>query len=244
VYAQFRSGSILPPRLDHAPDHDDCRDELAIFGGQTRVLVSKLLLTKSPDWGTVSAGPTTEVIPSPVTKSEAEVQKPSGFPDRKMEDVHPSLVEYMSLFPPSAFSPGFNAYPNFSAQQPMMDLSIMSEVSALQPSTVGAELSDYPYLQPSLPRRQSQPQYMSIGSMDPVAPPNVFPYDSSSTSSFDTFKDSQAYPMSTSTAASTPETSGSGDLTDLGLMMTGESGMDEQWMSFMRDSGILNRSTG
>lgn len=28
-------------------------------------------------------------------------------------------------------------------------------------------------------------------------------------------------------------------LVDLGMMMTGESGMDEQWMSFMRDSGLL-----
>jgi len=28
-------------------------------------------------------------------------------------------------------------------------------------------------------------------------------------------------------------------LVDLGMMMTGESGMDEQWISFMRDSGLL-----
>jgi len=29
------------------------------------------------------------------------------------------------------------------------------------------------------------------------------------------------------------------NLVGLGMMMTGESGMDEQWMSFMRDSGLL-----
>lgn len=32
------------------------------------------------------------------------------------------------------------------------------------------------------------------------------------------------------------------NLVDLGMMMTGDSGMDEQWMSFMRDSGLLDGS--
>lgn len=31
-------------------------------------------------------------------------------------------------------------------------------------------------------------------------------------------------------------------LVDLGMMMNGESGMDEQWISFMRDSGFLQGS--
>jgi len=29
-------------------------------------------------------------------------------------------------------------------------------------------------------------------------------------------------------------------LRDMGMMVSGESGMDEQWISFMRDSGIMN----
>lgn len=29
-------------------------------------------------------------------------------------------------------------------------------------------------------------------------------------------------------------------LLDMGMMVSGESGMDEQWISFMRDSGIMN----
>jgi len=48
----------------------------------------------------------------------------------------------------------------------------------------------------------------------------------------------------------TVDTSGSEDiqtdspensqLLDMGMMVSGESGMDEQWISFMRDSGIMN----
>jgi hypothetical protein len=248
VYAQFRSGSVPPTsnsRVNNVDD-DNCRDELAIFGGQTRFLVSKLLTTKSPNWDPAPTNSTNVLSDtlSPVTKSEEDVKEPPKVLESKMEDVHPSLMEYMAFFPPSAFAPGFNMYPDFQVQQPTIDLSIMSEVSALPQSTTGAELADYSYPQLSPPRQPQQQQYMSMTCMDPAAIPDTFSYGPSSTPSFDAFRDSQPYSMSTPTSASTPETPGSGDLTDLGLMMNGDGGMDEQWMSFMRDSGILDRTAG
>lgn len=36
---------------------------------------------------------------------------------------------------------------------------------------------------------------------------------------------------------------GSNDITDLGQMMSIDSDMDEQWMSFMKESGIVNPMT-
>jgi len=239
VYSQFRSGNVPSTsnsRLNFGADDDSYRDELAIFGGQTRVLVSKLLTSKAPNWDSKPTSPssTPSEIRSPAAKSE-DIKDPSEPPDRKMEDVHPSLMEYMSLFPPSAFAPGFNVYPEVAAQ-PTLDQSIMSEVSALPQFTASGELSDYSYPQYSLPQQQ---QYQSMASMSPAVTPKSFAYDPSSTSSFDAYQGSQPYSTTTPTSASTPE---SANLTDLGMMMNGDSGMDEQWMSFMRDSGILDRS--
>ena len=233
VYSQFRSGNVpsasnLKPNMP--VDDDSYRDELAIFGGQTRVLVSKLLTSKAPNWDANPSSPksTSSGMLSPLTKPN-EMKDPSKLPDDKMEDVHPSLMEYMSLFPPSAFAPGFNMYPDVAAQ-PTLDQSIMNEVSALPQYTASGELSDYSYPQYSLPQQQ---QYQS---MSPAA---TSTYDPSSTSPFDPYQGPRLYPSTTPSSASTPE---SANLADLGMMMNGDSGMDEQWMSFMRDSGILDRS--
>jgi len=245
VYSQFRSGSV-PPTSNSRPngiDEDICRDELAIFGGQTRVLVSKLLTSKSPNWDAtsnwISSAPQ---VPSLVAQPEEvnDASKPLGD---TMEDVHPSLMEYMALFPPSAFAPNFTLYPEVA--QPTLDQSIENETSALPQFTASAELSGYSYPQYSLqqqPPSQPQQQQFQSMTMNPAAAPESYSYDSPSTSAFDTFRDSQNFAVTTPTSASTPETSGSSDLADLGMMMNGDSGMDEQWMSFMRDSGILDRS--
>lgn len=233
VYSQFRSGNV-PSASNLRPnmpvDDDSYRDELSIFGGQTRVLVSKLLTSKAPNWDAIPSSPksTSSGTLSPLLNKPNQMK----LPDDKMEDVHPSLMEYMSLFPPSAFSPGFNTCPDITAQ-PTLDQSIMSEVSALPQYAASGELSDYSYPQYSLPPQQ---QYQS---MTPAATPKSFSYDPSSTSSFDPYQGPQLYPSTTPTAASTPE---SANLADLGMMMNGDSGMDEQWMSFMRNSGILDRS--
>lgn len=250
VYSQFRSGKVYPTsssRLNHGADDVSSCDELAIFGGQTRVMVSKLLTSNAPNWDDA------EFLKnlSPITKSEEVVQDISEPLHDKMEDVHPSLVEYMALFPPSAFSPDINVYPDFPSLQPTLDnTSIMSEGSALPQSDAAVELSNYSYPQCPPPQPQSQaqayqqvPQYLPRTFVDSVAPSSSS-YDSSSSSFFGVVQDSQTYSrsVSTPTSASDSDTPASGDLVDLGLMMNGDSGMDEQWMSFMRDSGILNRT--
>jgi hypothetical protein len=224
--------------------NDNCQDELAIFGGQTRVLVSKLLSSKAPNWDAAfkSRSRTSSEALSPSTRSEEDVEDPSQRLDGKMEELHPSLMEYMTLFPPSAFAPDFKMYPNIPTQQPTLDQSIINEVPTLPQFAANAELSNYSYPQYTVSQQQpqSQQQHHSM-EMNAASTPNSFPFDASSSSSFDSFPDPQTYSMTTPTSASTPDTSGSGDLADLGMMMNGESGIDEQWKSFMRDSGIFNR---
>jgi hypothetical protein len=217
-------------------EEDNCRDELAIFGGQTRVLVSKLLTSKAPNWDAVRANwsNTPSGSLSRITKSE------DGYAfDDKMDGVHPSLMDYMALFPPSTFSPGFTTDPGFTAHPPTLDQSIMSGVSAFPQFSARPELSNYAYPQYQQQSQPQEQQYQSAASLNTSSTQGSYPYDPSLASPFDTFRDSQTYSAASPTSASTPDTPASGDLTDLGMMMSGDSGMDEQWMSFMRESGIL-----
>lgn len=145
-----------------------------------------------------------------------------------MEDVHPSLMQYMSLFPASALSPDFNAYPDLNATAQSLDQSILNGVSAFPQFTSNTQPPAFSYQGPSMPSSMQQNQTQSRSSS--------FSYDPAS---FDAYQHSYS---TAPTDASTPE-SGSNDFADLGMMMNGDSGIDEQWMSFMRESGIINTST-
>lgn len=68
-------------------------DELAVFGGQTQVLVSKILSQKSRK-STRGASPPSSAS-SPSTISEESQTHSDAVPE-----VHPSLVEYLSMLPP------------------------------------------------------------------------------------------------------------------------------------------------
>lgn len=244
VFAQFRSGATSPvPTSQIFNNQEKGTDELAIFGGQTRLLVSKLLSTRSPTWaGMKKARPTSfssEQLSSVTSPSSPSATSPSDttppFSPRQedigSQEVHPSLMEYMSMFPPSAFSPGINTYPDSNLQPYSLDQSILNGVSAFPQFATNTEFA-YPQmpLACSLPMRQPQDQPLGSSSQQ-----NGFAYDPTS---FDDYQ--QPYSATTATAASTPETAGSGDFMDLGMMMNGDNGIDEQWMSFMRESGIIN----
>lgn len=160
-----------------------------------------------------------------------------------MADVHPSLMEYMGFFPPSAFAPDFNTWPSVGAPPATIDHSILNGVSAFP--QFDTQLSQYSYPQmPTGPVDQSQslPEGQQQPTQRPqTIAPNSLPFDSNNANMFNTLQDAQfANSASTPESAGTPDTATSSDhLTDLGMMMNGDSGMDEQWMSFMRESGIL-----
>lgn len=136
-----------------------------------------------------------------------------------MQDVHPSLVEYISLFPPSALSPGINIYPDLNSQSYSLDQSILHGTCAFPQ-----------YFSNTEPSNSSCAQIHT----DPAGASSQqagFVYDS-----VPCYDYQQPYAATPHTSANTPE---AGDLTDLGMMMNGDSGIDEHWISFMRESGII-----
>lgn len=84
-------------------------DELAIFGGQTQILSSKLLLRNSPNYWLAKSKSTSTNTSLVQPLSPRDSYNPSGLSttsasessvdreDMSMQDVHPSLIEYMSM---------------------------------------------------------------------------------------------------------------------------------------------------
>lgn len=211
VYSQFRTGNTVSSRIlaVDKPDYGD--DELALFGGQTRVLVSKLL-NSSKKTRKQSASSPAPSLSSPSSEGDAR-GTPSNDTSR---EVHPSLVEYLAMFPPS------NAPSRSSSDG---HKNTMEEESA-------------PPMPPSEPQQEQYQMWPNW------APPSLFtPLPMETFSNITTELTPFSSEQSSATAETTPveiKTDPSDvSLVDLGMMMTGESGMDEQWISFMRDSGLL-----
>jgi hypothetical protein len=261
VYSQFR-GSGVPPTIHSPHNGDDGADELAIFGGQTRVIFSKLLISKSPNWDHTKIQPPSAEPVSLGNGDSVNLSDSVKFENTGVEEVHPSLMEYMALFPPTALPPDFT-YPDINSQLPMSDQP-MNGVSAFQRFDAPTEHADYSYpsmqlgysstqqpqgLAPGHPQSQHQSQHHQYPLVSPMASSasaasSPFPYNPS-TLPFDAFHDAQAYAPTSPPSASTPESIGSSDhIADLGMMMNGDSAMDEQWMSFMRESGFMDRREG
>lgn len=139
---------------------------------------------------------------SPSMTSTSSVSTPSASSSTPVSepipDVHPSLVEYLSLFPPAQYSQDFqqpaaeNVY-----QQPMAEQSAPPPPSSIP----------YGYDQAFFDEAMSLPlPDRSSYFVDPDTPPK--------------------------------------DLSDLGMMMAGDSGIDEQWKAFMKKSfsGLLDEN--
>ena len=118
AYTNYRSGSPIPPNI-HTVGHDYGDDELALFGGQTNTIFSKLLASKIR-WRSTSS--TKNHMASAAPSPTSDASNSPGIPDA-LQEVHPSLLEYLSLLPasqkPSAYQNG----------QPLGDL----------PSAMGAD---------------------------------------------------------------------------------------------------------
>ncbi|KAF7301357.1 Zn(2)-C6 fungal-type domain-containing protein [Mycena indigotica] len=199
VYSQFRSGNPTPPPNGFGRGlHDYGEDELALFGGQTRVLVSRLISKRHKK----DDQPTTPSISGTNSNASSPGSSGSSASD-SMPDVHPSLVDYLSLFPPSQQP---TELPNLA--QPELPLPPMlpppvyaSNEAQVDPATFEFYGYDQTYYGTAMgiPATQSAPYF-----------PNVEP---------------------------APK-----DMSDLGLLLSGDSGIDEQWKSFMKKSfsGLLD----
>ncbi|KZP20104.1 hypothetical protein FIBSPDRAFT_932524 [Athelia psychrophila] len=108
-YHSSTNGGAPPPNSLILTSQEDGTDELALFGGQTSVLVSKTLPQTTSSWHRTNnldamAGLSVlSSLPSPL---------PSAWPDQgSFQDIHPSLVQYASLFPPTTLSTDITGHP-------------------------------------------------------------------------------------------------------------------------------------
>ncbi|KZP20102.1 hypothetical protein FIBSPDRAFT_1045158 [Athelia psychrophila] len=219
VLSQYHSstnGDAPPPNLLILTSQEDGTDELALFGGQTSVLISKTLARK-----TASRHITSNLNPlaaSPVSSSRAS---PSASPwtdqGSLLQDIHPSLVQYASLFHPTALSTDFTGHPAPNLESHSLDQST-SGTNGFVPVSWSAQM-------PS-PPQAGTPSPATSGSF--TNDPN----------SYNLFQ--ELYQETPTTAI---DTWGSNDMTDLGQMMSIDSDMDEQWLSFMKESGIVHPRT-
>lgn len=221
VYSQFQSGSTPVPCILSVgkPDYGD--DELALFGGQTRVLVSKLLTSRSAHKKRSSKS---LAFSSPSSDDSKRVYETTP-------DVHPSLVEYLALFPPqnmsiSTPSDGSAGTPNLHASPELINPPMYD---------VGDTCQAQP--EPLIEQGQQTAWQPSPSIFTPLSP-GTDQHISRFSTSFASYPapDSNPNPNYNGLDFKTDPS----EVGDLGMMISGESGMDEQWISFIRESGFLN----
>lgn len=226
IYSQFRTGNSNASKvlLTDKPDYGD--DELALFGGQTRVLVTKLLNSSNKKRKTTS---TSTTVSTPSSDSSESRATSVSAPDPTRE-VHPSLVEYLSMFPPLNISCQSSPDSGFRTPTEIPDSVSMP---SNQPE-VDQQNNWQNWMPPTLFTPLPSATYNNINSQLSSLPPSGSAsgqYPAMDNTQSELLMDIKVDPSDSS-------------LVDLGMMMTGESGMDEQWMSFMRDSGILQMNNG
>ncbi|KAI1790216.1 fungal-specific transcription factor domain-containing protein [Ganoderma leucocontextum] len=219
AFNEYRNRHMTPSldiQLRIGPE-DQFQDELAIFGGQTRVVTNKFLTRrkhKFPSRPRVERERTersehdTPVSPSQATSgtgaSPQSASSPSddGGPplpqqvEDQMEDVHPSLMEYLSLFPSAASISVVNNQQQFGPLQQqqanLMDTSVLASGStsaSVFSSSAGAGAGPSPFspMQVQSPSTasptamtgiQTQPQRGVPPMADPLSFLNVLPESS------------------------------------------------------------------
>ncbi|THH27408.1 hypothetical protein EUX98_g6784 [Antrodiella citrinella] len=259
-YQRFRNRHISPS-LDvqlHIGPEDRSQDRLAIFGGQTRVMSSKLLSHKppkvkksrtdsprrqdsqdSPSSTDMNHSSSPEDAPTPSSESGGSI--PQNVRDA-FDEVHPALVNYLSLFPSSVAL--------VDTSKPLVDLPMSFSPPPAQTSDMSSFAS--PFLQSS---PLSCSAFSQASMMDAVFPHVPQPFSMPPTDVH----------MQQSNTTSSPADSGFAQMVgedgtmDSNGWFSGLSGLprantgyaenmplggdhamlDEQWMSLMRDTGLL-----
>lgn len=105
IYDQRRNGSIASQQgpVISTPDHGE--DELAIFGGQTRVFISKHLShPRSSRKHKEHSNATADTLTPPSDSPSPPTSNSSSDTSELLKDVHPSLVEYLNTAPLNQFA--------------------------------------------------------------------------------------------------------------------------------------------
>ncbi|KAF7973068.1 hypothetical protein HWV62_16252 [Athelia sp. TMB] len=212
VLSQHRSrGNSPSPAPPLFSNQEDGTDELALFGGQTHLMVSKSLSAQSPEWHLAKAKSNMPIIPSKEALNGASSTFVRSFtPEADVQEVHPSLVQYLSFSAPVALSADFTTLEpeSLSLDQPVINRFAPHDLSFSTPGSL-----------------QTVPLNRSTDNPNSFNPSNSFYEDAPS--------------MNTAPL----DTWGSNDYTDLGMMLNMDNDMEEQWMSFMNESGMINPIT-
>ncbi|KZP21364.1 hypothetical protein FIBSPDRAFT_740823, partial [Athelia psychrophila] len=217
VLSQYHSSAIggaLSPASSIFNSEEDGTDELALFGGQTSVLISRTLARKT---SSRNAMHNLNAMASSLVSSSCA--SPSSWSDQvPLQEMHPSLMQYAALFPPTNVpSTNFTGHLASNVNPQSLDQSTAS-VNDFTLASWNSQISSHPNTE--------------------IHSPAVSGGLENDPNSYKHFE--QLYQE---TPATTLDTWGSNDMTDLGQMMSVDSDMDEQWMTFMKESGIVNPTT-
>ncbi|KAF7969994.1 hypothetical protein HWV62_25424 [Athelia sp. TMB] len=231
LFNQFRSGArpsnaITNSQVFH--QQGGAVDELSILGGQTRILFSKTVLHEAPYWDATSTimhsnAPAPQSI-SPLNSGTVPDLTPStsSHPpieqeDTAMQDVHPSLVAYMTMLSSPTTSNDFPGYPD-EASSLSLDQPITSGSEGFSPFTVPTP--DFFHLQATEYLMQQEQTRTRMAS--PFYDPDLFgPFEKF-------YQEAATYPNADSAAM--------WQTTDLGVPQSLNDSSDERWMAFVTES--------
>lgn len=255
AFNEYRNRHTIPSSLDiqlRIGPEDQFHDELAMFGGQTRVVTNKFLsrkrtkiLTKPRDARelvvpfspTTSSTPTTST-PTPTPSSGANaaatphsMSTPSddGSPlpqnvEEQMSNMHPSLMEYLSLFPGDASISVMDidpATPPHSHSQPSVS---SSSLAAQSMGGIDGIAGILPNAAAGLSGTEPHGDLLQFLNVLPDGGASESPAEPSLFFSGNSLSGNMVHPaLSTDLFASFP---------------TGE--LSEQWNSLMRETGFFN----
>ncbi|KAF8450408.1 fungal-specific transcription factor domain-containing protein [Boletus edulis BED1] len=175
-------------------------DELAVFGGQTQILVSRILSQQSRRKAQCSSPSISVSVASSPTTTPEESHTPSDLPE-----VHPSLVEYLSMLPP----PTVPSPPTIGA------CSVSTQLNFDQKFAFQSNMFTH-----GLPAMTSGSSSQQTFTSSPSAFDEQFMRD---------FGDADLFGSSSSAEAS------ANSFDNIELFMTSESGIDERWLALMQD---------
>ncbi|KZP04071.1 hypothetical protein FIBSPDRAFT_428414 [Athelia psychrophila] len=212
LFAQHRNGAGPPTEsLRISPEQDGNADELAIFSGQNRSLISRMPSQKSPSAAdetpvaTYLSSDPTVTFHSPPSASSQPSRSSANFGMMEMPDIHPSLMEYMSGVPQAGtgsmnHKTSTNSFP----------------ASRDQPLPIGVPNSSH-----FMPASEFPPFQMPAD-----LTPEEFPYRDFSAAFLDSTSVDPQQPYAETLA------------TDPWDALSSANGIDDDWVMFLKESGL------
>ncbi|KZP10249.1 hypothetical protein FIBSPDRAFT_838684 [Athelia psychrophila] len=233
--AEVRSGSLAqssptpstPSQVFHNQELGGPMDELALFGGQTRVLFSKLF-SANRDRTKSQAGAVAGSSPHPPEPEDVYMG---------MQNVHPSLMKYISSLPATTFSGGFSGRPDGALTQSASNSNCLSPLAQSAPESPipGLDIYGQPCC-PGLPA-QRDPHQAPTSTSTSTSAADVT-YDPTLFGPFEHFYRQAA--ATSGTSAGAPSDSDVWEMKDINVELKAEGGaMDDRWMTLVNWSGAV-----